>query len=351
MSGNGDGEGRAERYGEGGGEGGEEKEKGGEFGGEDLARANGEPGEREAIVECGEERVPLNKGKQGGEGHREDEESDQVFADSGVVKGTGGDVRVLEMVIAVREEVEADDGDGDEDGEDADGDLLPVAGGGDHLGIEEADEEVADELEGVAVRFGEEFAKAFHTASLCCNDVEDAVGDCVGILRVGELGEDAFKGGLRHVVAEVGDGIVGDDLSLAKDEHRVGYFLDDLQDVGGVEDHFAAGGEGVEEGTEDHRGVDVESGEGLVEDQEFRVVQKGGEEENFLAHSLGVGGEGVVAVGPESDEVEEVVHFGFEGVAGNAAEAAGELEVLAAGEVGIGGAALRGRSRGGAGRI
>ena len=64
-------------------------------------------------------------------------------------------------------------------------------------------------------------------------------------------------------------------------------------------------------------------------------MEEGGEEEDFLAHSFGVGGEGVVAVGPEPDEVEQVIHLGFERAAGDAAEPAGELEILAAAEVGI----------------
>ena len=42
-----------------------------------------------------------------------------------------------------------------------------------------------------------------------------------------------------------------------------------------------------------------------------------------------------MAIVPEADEAEEFVHFGFEGAARDAAEAAGELEVLAAAEVGI----------------
>jgi hypothetical protein len=157
----------------------------------------------------------------------------------------------------------------------------------------------------------------------------------IGILGIGELGEDAFEGGFGHDFAEVGDGIVGDDAAFAKDEDVVGDLLHDFEDVGAVEDDFVARGERVEEAAEDHGGVDVETGEGLVKDEEIGIVEEGGEEEDFLAHAFGVGGEGGVALVPEADEAEEFVHFEFEGPAGKSTEAAGELEILAAAEVGI----------------
>jgi hypothetical protein len=91
----------------------------------------------------------------------------------------------------------------------------------------------------------------------------------------------------------------------------------------------------MQQAAEDHGGGDVETGEGLIEDEEFRIVEQGGEEEDFLTHALGVAGERGVATVPEADEAEEIVHFGFERAARNAAEAAGELEVFAAAEVGI----------------
>ena len=111
--------------------------------------------------------------------------------------------------------------------------------------------------------------------------------------------------------------------------------LHDFEHVGAVEDHFAARGEGVEQAAQDHGGVDVEAAEGLVEDEQFGIVQQGGEEEDFLAHAFGIGGERRVAVVPEADEAEEFVHLGLQGAAGNPAQASGELEIFAAGEVGV----------------
>src|ERR1017187_8066380 len=169
----------------------------------------------------------------------------------------------------------------------------------------------------------------------CGHHFEHAVGDGVGILRVGELGEDAFEGGFGHDFAEAGDGIVGDDAALAEDEDGVGDLLHYFEDVGAVENHALPGGEGMKQAAEDHGGVDVEAGEGLVEDEELGIVEQAGEEEDLLAHALGVPSEPGVAIVPEADEAKELVHFGFEDAARDAAQTAGELEVFAAAEVRI----------------
>ena len=124
-------------------------------------------------------------------------------------------------------------------------------------------------------------------------------------------------------------GIVGDDLSFS-DENVEGDFSTTSRTWSCRRISLAAGGEGGG-GMEDHGGVDVESENGSSR-IEFGVVEEGGEEEDFLAC---LGERGVVAVGPESDQVEEFIHFGLEGAAGDAAEAAGELEVFTAREVGI----------------
>ena len=81
------------------------------------------------------------------------------------------------------------------------------------------------------------------------------------------------------------------------------------------------------------RGGDVQAGEGLVEDEDFRIVQERGGEENLLAHTLGVRRQGGVAVVPESEGAEEFVHLGIEDAARHAAKPAHQLKILASGEV------------------
>src|ERR1035438_2321953 len=128
-------------------------------------------------------------------------------------------------------------------------------------------------------------------AQSCGHHVEHAARDGVGILVVGELGEDAFEGRFGHDFAQAGDGIVGHHAAFPQYEDGVGHLLHNFEDVGAVEDHLPARGEGVEQAAQDHGGVDVEAGEGFVEDEQFGVVEERGEEEDLLAHALGVRGE------------------------------------------------------------
>jgi hypothetical protein len=46
------------------------------------------------------------------------------------------------------------------------------------------------------------------------------------------------------------------------------------------------GGEGADQLAEDEGGVDVEAGGGLIEDEQVRVVEEGGGDEDFLSHPL-----------------------------------------------------------------
>ena len=44
--------------------------------------------------------------------------------------------------------------------------------------------------------------------------------------------------------------------------------------AGAEEDHFAFGGEAFEEAAQEESGVDVETGEGFIENEKFGVVEK-----------------------------------------------------------------------------
>ncbi len=164
---------------------------------------------------------------------------------------------------------------------------------------------------------------------------EDAFGDILAIIHLGQLREDAFERGLAHQVAQVLDGIVGHHLALAEDQDGGADLLHDLEDVRAVEDDLAAVGECAQQAAEHERGGDVETGEGLVEDEDFGIVEQGGGEQNFLTHALGVGGERLVAIVPEPEGAEELVHLGLEHGARNSAEAAHQLQVFAAREMGV----------------
>src|ERR1035438_8445499 len=74
----------------------------------------------------------------------------------------GGSERLLQEAEAGEVDLDSEDGKRDQRGEDADGDLPPIVVGGADFGIEEAGQEVAHQLEGVAVGLFQPPAQAVH---------------------------------------------------------------------------------------------------------------------------------------------------------------------------------------------
>src|ERR1051325_143383 len=62
-------------------------------------------------------------------------------------------------------------------------------------------------------------------------------------------------------------------------------------------------------------------------------MKERGHEQNFLAHTLGIGGQRRMAVLPQSKQAEQFVHSTFEHAAGQSAQAAGEVQILASAEM------------------
>src|ERR1017187_4300553 len=75
----------------------------------------------------------------------------------------GGSDGILEEAEAGEVDLDSEDCQGDQRGEDADGDLPPIVVGGADFGIEEAGQEVAHQLEGVAVGLFQPLAQVVHT--------------------------------------------------------------------------------------------------------------------------------------------------------------------------------------------
>ena len=134
---------------------------------------------------------------------------------------------------------------------------------------------------------------------------------------------------------ELGGWGVGEDFAFGDDDDAVADVLDDFEDVRDVEDRLALGGERFEEVFEETRGDDVEAGERFVEDEQLWVVQEGGGDEDALLHAFGVEGDGGVAPGFEAEQGEEPVGFEVDEGFGDVAQAADELEVFEAGEMGV----------------
>ncbi len=160
-------------------------------------------------------------------------------------------------------------------------------------------------------------------------------GDAVGVLLLDELGEDAFEIGELQGGLQLGGWGVGEDLSFGDDDDAIADQLDDFEDVRDVEDCLALRGELLQQIFEETGGDDVEAGERLVEDEQLGIVQQGGGDEDALLHALGVERDGRVAPGFEAEQGEEPVGLEVDEGLGQVAQAADELEVLEAGEVGV----------------
>jgi len=98
--------------------------------------------------------------------------------------------------------------------------------------------------------------------------------------------------------------------------------LDHFQDVRAVQEHLVARGERSQQAAQDQGGVDVQPGKRLVQDEQLGIVQQGGQQQDLLAHALGIAGQRGVAVFPEPGQVEQLVRLRLQHPAGQAAQAA-----------------------------
>ena len=124
--------------------------------------------------------------------------------------------------------------------------------------------------------------------------------------------------------------------------------LDDLEDMRDVEDGLALCGELLQQIFEEPSGDDVEAGERLVEDQEPGIMQQRSRDEDALLHALGVERDGRVAPGLEAEKREELVGLEVDEGLGQLAQAANELQIFEAGEMGVDVRFLRHVAEGGA---
>ena len=169
-----------------------------------------------------------------------------------------------------------------------------------------------------------------NTASGVIHDVEDAIRHIVAIVYLGQLREDAFQRGLAHEFAKAFNRVVRHHLARAQDQDRGADLFNDLKDVGTIKDDFPLAGQGAQQGAQHQPAGHVQAGERLVQDEDIRVVQQGGGEQNLLAHALRIRGERRMAVIPERECPKEFVHLRFQNAARHAAKPAHQLQILPA---------------------
>ena len=110
---------------------------------------------------------------------------------------------------------------------------------------------------------------------------------------------------LAENLADVRDRILRDHDSFAQDQHVGANFFDDLQHVRTIEDEFALLAERLHQILEDQRRGYVEAGERLVENEDLRIVHDRGDEQNALAHSLGIGSDAGVTAGMQREQFQQ----------------------------------------------
>ena len=66
----------------------------------------------------------------------------------------------------------------------------------------------------------------------------------------------------------------------------------------------------------------------LIEDQNFRVVQKSGSDQNPLLHPFRISGDGDPARVSQSEKLQKFVGFGIDAIGGQSAKPARELKIL-----------------------
>src|SRR5687767_15346800 len=98
---------------------------------------------------------------------------------------------------------------------------------------------------------------------------------------------------------------MSDDMSVLENDDARAHLLDYLKDVRAEDHHLPFGGERSHERFQHPRGADVETREWLVEDDDARVVQDSGGDENFLPHAFRIRRQRLVAVVVDSKQLEE----------------------------------------------
>src|ERR1700739_1319247 len=138
--------------------------------------------------------------------------------------------------------------------------------------------------------------KTWCEGSLGEDSVNDVARDFCDVAIFDELKKSSFKGGLADAFEDFVCGAVSYDAAFSQDDQMRADFFDDFENVRAEEYSFALVAKGLNESFEDERGGYVESRERFVEDQDIGIVHDGGDEQDALAHSLGIGADVDVTV-------------------------------------------------------
>src|SRR5438270_13871775 len=98
---------------------------------------------------------------------------------------------------------------------------------------------------------------------------------------------------------------LGNHLFFSENDQVRANFFDDLENMRAIENRFSMRTQGLNEILDHEDGSHIETGERLVENEDIGIVHQRGDEEDALAHALGIGAHGDVAVGPEREKLQK----------------------------------------------
>src|SRR4051812_45186461 len=183
-----------------------------------------------------------------------------------------------------------------------------------------------------AAATGEAAPAAGAGLSMRRHHVRDRSRRALGILVADQLGEDVLERAVRPQRAQGGHRVVGDDLAAAQHDDAAAHLLHGLEHVRAVDDGLAAFGEDADQVTHHQRGGDVEPRFGLVEDHDVGVVQERAGDQHLLAHPLRIAADRLLRGIAEAEQIEQRGDPLVEHAGRQLAQAADQLEMLAAGE-------------------
>src|SRR6185436_8878889 len=119
------------------------------------------------------------------------------------------------------------------------------------------------------------------------------------------LVEDTLQRSFSTGGLQLGQSAICDDPPLIYDYYPVASALDHVQKVGAVEDRLPFGRQVLDQGLEHQLSAGVQAVQGVVEEDDSRVVDQAGSYHHFLPHAFRVGRQ-QLAIQGVSAELEEV---------------------------------------------
>jgi hypothetical protein len=162
--------------------------------------------------------------------------------------------------------------------------------------------------------------------------VRQVARDRLRIVANDQLREHRFERRGRRQRSQPFDRIVRDHDPLVQDDDPIADALDDFENVRAVENRLTARRQRPHQVPQHHGRRDVEAGFRLVEDDDRGIMQQRRRDDDLLAHALRVRRDALIGRGAQVEQRQEAVDLAGEQRLRQLAQAADQIQVLAAGE-------------------